>query len=791
MLATHAVGIDLGTTYSCIAYLNERGEPVTLANLEGELCTPSVVLYEEGNEVVGTEALRNAIVFPDRVIQNAKRHMGDAKTWTIDGKKLTPVDVSTAIIRKLLRDARRQIGNVERAVITVPAQFSDSQREQTVKAGMMAGLKHVDIINEPVAAALCYVLGKEGLWFSELAEEKRIVVYDLGGGTFDLSLVKYHKNEVRVLTSTGDLQLGGIDWNQALLNAVADQFTEEFGSDPRSDPESLQHLLLEVEQCKRSLTTRAKGTVICQHAAKRKTYQIDVEQFNQLTAHLVKRTEEITRQLLKEDFKRGGMNVQTMLIPTGGSSRMPMVKAMLHKLNGASIDASLSPDQAIAHGAAYYAGMLLSNQQFAHSILNPEATARLAKVKQQSVTARGLGILVRNTKKNMREPHYMIEANTPLPASVTHTFGTVIPNQKRVMLRIVESGARAELPFLELGDCAIDGLPPNLPVDSFIAVTISYDESAKVHVSAKDVTSGKEATTQIIREENLLTREATDEEVVLMPVENPPVTKPKAASAPQPGTVHGGAVARTPAPATVHSRGAVRPNTPVPKAAPAAKSPVRALDASMQHVPENRAAAAPRVLRPGSPEAKADAARALDNLNAALDATKDEGSGDRMPDRVTVHKQGGTLPQSKLDEASTPVPLCNICGDPLNARGQCPACGVVPQPAKPKPTPVPVAPARPVAAAPKPRPAPAPAPRPVPTIEQKPPRPVPAPGPSTLRPPKLPDLDEILEPGASELIRDMKGKKPAPRPAPPKPPSKPRQGEDDGSEDFWRPITEA
>ena len=173
MLKTHAVGIDLGTTYSCIAYLNEHGEPVTLANQEGELSTPSVVLFDtDGEIVVGTEALRNAVVKPNRVVQNSKRFMGDEKKqWKIGNRSWTPPDIATLVLKKLLDAAQEQIGEIERAVITVPAQFSEIQRQMTVEAGLRAGLKHVDMINEPVAAALCYVLGTEGIWFTELAEQ--------------------------------------------------------------------------------------------------------------------------------------------------------------------------------------------------------------------------------------------------------------------------------------------------------------------------------------------------------------------------------------------------------------------------------------------------------------------------------------------------------------------------------------------------------------------------------------------------------------------------------------------
>lgn len=505
MLKTQAVGIDLGTTYSCIAHLNEHGEPVTLTNHEGELTTPSVVLIEDGEAIVGTEALRNAIVRPDRVIQNAKRYIGDPKKkWTIDGKTYSPIDVSSIIVRKLLAGAEEKLGRIEQAVITVPAQFSELQRQATVEAGLKAGLKRVDIINEPVAAALCYVLGTEGLWFTELAEEQRILVYDLGGGTFDLSLVRYHKNEVRVIASSGDLNLGGLDFNEVLQNAIAGQFVKEFKVDPRQDPQSAQFLALEVENAKRALSVRAKAALTVQHDGHRKTYQVEQAQFERLTQGLVDRTCEITQKMLK-DNKLGWAKVDVILT-AGGSSRMPMVRNALKKIGGRTLNTSLSPDLSIAHGATYYAGMLLTNSDFAKSILNEAASARLAKIKQQSVTARGLGILVRN-ESGQREPHFLIPANTPLPASFEQTFGTVIPNQKRVHLHIVESGTDADQKYVELGTCIIDNLPPKLPENSQVSVTISYDDQARVHVSAKDVTSGKVATTEIVREENLVTKD--------------------------------------------------------------------------------------------------------------------------------------------------------------------------------------------------------------------------------------------------------------------------------------------
>ena len=615
MPTTHAVGIDLGTTYSCIAYLNEQGEPVSIPNQEGEISTPSVVMYDKGEEIVGTEALRNSIMNSAHVIQNAKRWMGDAKKkWAIDGKTYTPSDISTSILRKLLTDAQRQIGPIEKAVITVPAQFSEGQRLATEDAGRAAGLTQIDIINEPVAAALCYVLGTEGLWFSELADEQRILVYDLGGGTFDLSLVSYQKDQVRVIASSGDLHLGGIDFNQCLLNAVAEQFNREFGDDPRRDPESLQHLAWEVEQCKRSLTVRPRAALIAQHGGRRKTYQIEREQFHQLTQHLVKRTEEITRNLINAHCK-GATHLDLTVLSAGGSSRMPMIDTMLHGLKGTTLSKALSPDQSIAHGATYYAGMLLTNSEFVHSIIAPHAVERLSKMRQQSVNARDLGILIRDVKTNTRVPYYLIPANTPLPASVTKVFGTVVPNQKRVNLFIVESGAGTDRPYAELGNCTIQELPPKLPPESKIAVTISYDISARVQVSARDVTSGIEARTEIVRGENLLIRETgADEEILTLdPTEE---SKKKSAAAAAPSSNPGRRVHKSAAPPSSTPPSPAQQPAAL-QARPAAAKPAPSRPAAnntgqppgMETMSTPPATAMPAPAKPGTPAVKPPSAR--------------------------------------------------------------------------------------------------------------------------------------------------------------------------------------
>jgi len=501
MKTTHAVGIDLGTTYSCIAWLNEYGQPVTIPNQEGELSTPSVVFFDEDQPVIGTEAMRNSIASPDRVVVHAKRYMGDPlKYWKIGDTRYTPVHISGMILRKLIAAAQEQIGEITEAVITVPAQFSDAQRHATMLAGHAAGLERIEMINEPVAAALCHVLGHEGLAFTELAIDQQLLVFDLGGGTLDLAVVKYKTNEVCVVASDGDLELGGLDFTKILVDAAADKFIADFGSDPRSHRGSLQFLSLEAEQAKRSLSVRPRAAITVQHEGHRKTYQIEQAEFELLSRKLIQRCEEITRRILK-DNKFGWAHIDVVLT-TGGASRMPMIRESLKKLSGRTLNSSLSPDQSIAHGAAYYAGMLLSNDQYARTVFSSTASSRLAKVQQKSVSARALGILIRD-ETGERVPHYLIPANTPLPVSRTHVFGTVVDNQTRVHVRIVESGAGADRPPTVLGDCQITDLPPDLPEGTEIEVTISYDHQARVHVSAREPISGLRAEAELIRQENL------------------------------------------------------------------------------------------------------------------------------------------------------------------------------------------------------------------------------------------------------------------------------------------------
>ncbi|MEZ6055593.1 MAG: Hsp70 family protein [Planctomycetaceae bacterium] len=664
------IGIDLGTTYSCVSHLDRQGAPHTLPNPEGEMSTPSAVLFEGDDIVVGTEAIRNSVRQPERVVQNSKRFMGDPnKFWVIDRKTYRPTDIAAIILRYLLDGAEQHVGPIEHAVITVPAQFSDIQRQQTAEAGLKAGLKKVDIINEPVAAALCYVLG-EGLWFRELADDQTVMVYDLGGGTFDLSLVKYNNTDVKVVASSGDLNLGGIDWNARLEKFACEQFIREVPDDPRLDKETMQTLSIEVEQTKRSLSVRQKASLTLQHAGRRKTYGIDQEHFELLTHDLVERTEKITRKLLT-DHSMGWAHVDAVLI-TGGSSRMPMIRNMLKRISGTTLNQTLSPDQSISHGAAYYAGMLTSSDDVATgSFLSPEVSDRLAQMTQQSVNARGLGILVRDRETGERIPHYLLPANTPLPCAFRQSFGTVSENQRRVHLHIVESGTSEDQPPVKLGACIVEDLPPGLPAATPIEVTIAYDAQARVHVSAKEMRSGKSAKTSIVREENLLpmTREQSQKTGAAFEENlSSPAVKQPAQPTTSPQTPAAKSAPKSPTPAS-------RPTTPASVAV-----------APNQGTTEGKGKASGESGRRTSPEAPIGTSTFRPAANAPQPSPQTKGGSankSRLPSNKSAPPSAKPKPRppqspspasKEIEEADRPIPLCNTCGEPLNSRGACPAC---------------------------------------------------------------------------------------------------------------------
>ncbi|MCA9042049.1 MAG: Hsp70 family protein, partial [Planctomycetaceae bacterium] len=316
----HAVGIDFGTTYSSISCLNRHGQPIVIPNEYGEPSIPSALMFEpDGEVIIGHKALEQAIEHPEKVVLYPKREIGKSnKKWYLNGKTYTPVDLTSLIMGKLLKQAERKVGTIRSAVITVPAQFSEIQRQEIVKAGKLAGLKQVDIINEPVAAALCHVLGTEGLWFTELTGTQRILVFDLGGGTFDLSIVQYAPNEIKVIGGGGHLRLGGLDWSHRLEAFLSKKFAKQFQNEVTQDPHFLQQLVLEAEQAKRTLSQKPEVQVSCELNGEIKSVKVQRETFEELCGSLVDETRQITMNLLKK-HDLGWAHIDAVLLVGGAS----------------------------------------------------------------------------------------------------------------------------------------------------------------------------------------------------------------------------------------------------------------------------------------------------------------------------------------------------------------------------------------------------------------------------------------------------------------------------------------
>lgn len=496
----NVVGIDLGTTYSAIARLDRYGQPVAIANAEGEFSTPSVVHFSDQGPIVGSAALRSTVLDPQRTVQNAKRELGDPNAgWTIGGRRYTPVDISAIILKKLKEDAQQQIGPITHAVITVPAHFDAYRRQLTIQAAKKAGLRVLDLVNEPVAAALCFILGEEGMIVKELAEDQKLLIYDLGGGTFDLSLVHYDTENVRVLATNGDLKLGGVDWNRKIVDFVVHCYQEKFDVDLRQHRRIYQDLALDVEEAKRTLSNPKRDDVpLVVHGPKGDLeLTLTRAQFESLTGDLLQRTRRITTKLLENTQTRWS-HINTIL-SVGGSTRMPMVRKMLRELSGVTPNYSLSPDLSVAHGAALYAGILLSKTD---QEMSPHVRDRLAPITTTNVNSHSLGLMVRDAQ-NRRVNHIIIPRNSPLPATAHRMVGTTKANQQRIRLQVVEGEGASEQDTETICSCVIDELPPNLPENSAVEVSLSYQANGLLEITARHLDSGLLASVSLMRDKGM------------------------------------------------------------------------------------------------------------------------------------------------------------------------------------------------------------------------------------------------------------------------------------------------
>ncbi len=363
------IGIDLGTTFSAMAYLAENGQPVTIPSETGDVTTPSITMFNpDGTVVVGHEARLASLDDPERAADCVKRDIGEPHySRLIDGKKFAPEAISALIIKKLKQGAETVLGPVHGAVVTVPAYFDERRRQATITAGVIAGLDVIDIINEPTAASLAYALRDFILKDGDADEELRLVgesipshnalVYDLGGGTFDVTLLSIAGKRITVLATDGDVYLGGRDWDERIVNYAAEAFETEHGADPRAVPGGYQRLLLAAEQAKHVLSQRDEARIATTHAGKTLTAELTRAQFEQMTADLLYRTENRLSRVIKAAKLSWDQIDQVLTV--GGSTRMPQVWALLERITGRKPNTSLPPDEIVAHGAAAHAAIML------------------------------------------------------------------------------------------------------------------------------------------------------------------------------------------------------------------------------------------------------------------------------------------------------------------------------------------------------------------------------------------------------------------------------------------------
>lgn len=469
-----AVGIDLGTTFSVVAHLDVTGRPCTISNSEGDLLTPSVVLFDGTTTVVGKEAVKAAPLEPDGVAEFAKREMGNSHfSRPIRGERLPPEVIQALILEKLKQDAELKLGPFTKAVITVPAFFNEPRRKATQDAGQLAGLDVLDIINEPTAAAITF--GYEAGFLNPRGESRqaeRILVYDLGGGTFDITIMEIAGKNYTALATAGDVYLGGIDWDRRIADLVAEQFSEKYrGIDPRQDAAALRRLLREAEDAKRALTAREQTTITVDHLGHSLRLPVTRQEFETLTADLLERTRMTVRGTLKDASLAWTDLTRVLLV--GGSSRMPMVAAMLEAESGMKPDRTVSPDEAVAHGAAIYAGLLLS----------VEAGA-VPSMKVKNVNSHNLGVLAIEHATGRPCNSVMIPRNSPLPATKVKRFQTARTGQKSVLINVIEGGDSAGNNSTAIGRCVVRGLPPDLPAGTVVEVRFTYAENGRLQVKA-------------------------------------------------------------------------------------------------------------------------------------------------------------------------------------------------------------------------------------------------------------------------------------------------------------------
>ncbi|HVA47925.1 MAG TPA: Hsp70 family protein [Pirellulales bacterium] len=499
------VGIDLGTTFSVIAHLDAKGKAVTLSNKDGDPLTPSAVYLNGNSAVVGKAAREAAAVDAARVALWVKRDMGGVRySHPVDGRVFRPETLSAVILRKLKQDAERHIGPIAKAVITVPAFFNETRRKATEDAGRIAGLDVIDVLNEPTAAALSYAMAGQSAGGAASPLDVpggtlTALVYDLGGGTFDVTVVRLAAKRFETLATDGAVQLGGKDWDEKIVQHIAAQFRERYGIDPLADDQRRAALTALAERSKILLSDLPQVPLECFHQEHSLTLNLSREQFEDLSRELLVQTQIVT-DLVVEQARLSWTDIDRVLL-VGGSTRMPMVKEMLRKATGKEPDDSLDADQVVARGAAIHAGIVAAKGTAGDLEIDEGLKDELKDVEVFNVNAYSLGI--KATKRGRPVNAFVIAKNTQLPFAASRIFRLTKAGARHVVVKVLEGESERPNDNIPIGECEVTGLPPNLPVRSPVQVRLSYGANGRISVMALDMTGGRFAQAEIKREYGL------------------------------------------------------------------------------------------------------------------------------------------------------------------------------------------------------------------------------------------------------------------------------------------------
>jgi len=485
-----AVGIDLGTTNSVVAYLTAEGETKILLNAEGETLTPSVVLFGDDQVIVGKAAREADAVSLDRIAECAKRDMGLPYYHRAIGDHLLPPEaIQGYILRKLNRDIGLKLTDDCDVVITVPAYFDEARRHATIDAGRISGLNVIDIVNEPTAAALSFGQSLGYLKPSGEARRRlRVLVYDLGGGTFDVTVIQLQGSEIKTLATDGDVRLGGYDWDMRLVEYAKQTLQNKFPDLPPFNDQADFNLRRQMEQVKHDLTSQPIADIRVSHAGKTADIAITREQFEESTADLLERTAFTTRQTIRAAGITWADIDRVLLV--GGSTRMPMVRKMLTELAGKIPDDAIHPDEAVARGAAICAFIRQREASPANDALGLRIT---------DVASHSLGIEGINEQTLHKENITLIPKNSPLPATVKREFVTKEDNQLNVLVRLLEGESKHPDHCVELGRAKINNLPVGLAKGTKVQVVYNFDKSGRLSVEATIPGVGREAKMELQR----------------------------------------------------------------------------------------------------------------------------------------------------------------------------------------------------------------------------------------------------------------------------------------------------